>query len=348
MKSGSRILSYIVGNKIGHGAFGEIYSAIDERTGILWALKTEQNSASKKTLAFEFQIIAQVQSSPHFPRLGVFGQGRDFSFFSMELLGPSLSNIVKRIPNHKLSLSTSVRSAYHILKCIESLHIFGIVHRDIKPGNILTREGTDHPLCLIDFGLSRVYVNPQTGQHLLPRARVGFRGTKAYASRHAHFGEDLSRRDDLISWFYLSLELIVGYLPWRGINDKATILALKDNFDVGQTISPFAPELFEIWRHISSLGFTDTPNYALMYNSLKRILTRIGAKLDDPFEWADMLHEARKTVTQPLENLIGGPDATRIDRVELVDDNLEARLLGPNVTVQPPFSHMSDSSSCCC
>ena len=310
-------------------------------------MKTEQNSAVKKTLSFEFQILAQVQSSPHFPRLGILGHGPDFSFYSMELLGPSLSHFLKKIPEHKFNLSTAVRASFHILKCIEAFHIFGFVHRDIKPGNILTREGLENPLCLIDFGLARVYVNSATGQHLPRRPRVGFRGTKVYASCHAHRGEDLSRRDDLISWFYLTLEFIQGYLPWRGISDKATILTLKENFDVGQTVSPLAPELFEVWRHISSLRYEDTPNYGSIYTSLRRILTRIGANMDDPFEWHEMLHEARRAVAMPLETLTGGIDASKIESIETMTDSIETHLLGPKITVHPPFSHISDSSECC-
>jgi len=348
MKNGSRILNYIVGSKIGRGAFGEIYSAIDEHTGILWALKTEKSTANKKTLSFEFQILAQIQSSPHFPRLGILGHGPGFSFFSMELLGPSLTQIMKKIPNHRFNIETAVRASFHILKCIESLHIYGFVHRDIKPGNILTREGTDHPLCLIDFGLSRVYINPNNGHHLPPRRRVGFRGTKAYSSRYAHLGEDLSRRDDLISWFYLSLELIIGYLPWRGLSEKEQILALKDNFDIGQTVSPIAPELFEIWRYVSSLSFFDTPNYAQIYGILLSFLSRIGSKFSDQYDWAEILHNTRMTVVQPLEALVAEGNHESINSISTVDDNIEAHLMGPNITAPPPFSQMSEEQPCCC
>ncbi|EAY23250.1 CK1 family protein kinase [Trichomonas vaginalis G3] len=348
MKTGSNLLSYIIGEKIGVGAFGEIYSAIDDRTGILYAIKTETSDAVKKTLAFEFQIIAQIQSSPHFPRLGVFGHGHGFSFFSMELLGPSLSGIIKRLPEHRLSLSTAVRSSLHILKCIESLHIFGIVHRDIKPSNILTREGTDYPLCLIDFGLSRVYIDSSNGQHLPPRPHVGFRGTKPYASIHAHKGHDLSRRDDLISWFYLATELIAGYLPWRSVTDKGVIMALKQKFQVKEILSPIAPELLEVWDHITSLDFYAAPNYHMIFERLEQILKRIKAHMDDPFEWAGLLHEARKIVTKPLENLIGGPEMNHVQYIETVSDNINERLLGPYITANPPFSQCSESSDACC
>jgi tau tubulin kinase len=62
---------------------------------------------------------------------------------------------------------------------------------------------------LIDFGLARKYVN-EDGSHMAARSDASFRGSTAYASVHAHRNEDLSRRDDLWSWFYMLLELVEG------------------------------------------------------------------------------------------------------------------------------------------
>jgi hypothetical protein len=62
---------------------------------------------------------------------------------------------------------------------------------------------------LIDFGLARKYLNDD-GSHMEPRPEASFRGSTAYASVHAHRDEDLSRRDDLWSWFYMLLELVEG------------------------------------------------------------------------------------------------------------------------------------------
>lgn len=62
---------------------------------------------------------------------------------------------------------------------------------------------------LIDFGLARKYVD-EDGSHMAPRSGASFRGSTAYASLHAHRNEDLSRRDDLWSWFYMLLELVEG------------------------------------------------------------------------------------------------------------------------------------------
>lgn len=345
LQQGSRVLDLLIGPPIGRGAFGEIYSSIDVKTGIIWALKTESNDARRKTLKFEFQVIAQVQSSPCFPRLGVFAISDRFSFISEEFLGPSLSHILKRLPSKRFTLSTALRASYHILKCIESFHVFGFVHRDIKPGNILTREGTENPLCLIDFGLARVYVNPQTGQHLPQRKHVGFRGTRAYASKNAHNGHDLSRRDDLISWFYLTYEFIVDLLPWRGEQDKQTILDLKNNFDIESKVRSIAPELTLIWDHINSLAFEETPNYKFISQCLlAKFEQTVGGRMDDPYDWSEMLHKHRNIVAKALENMQPMKDA----QINISDTGIQQRLLDPGRKFESPFSNMTDSDTCGC
>ncbi|EAX99747.1 CK1 family protein kinase [Trichomonas vaginalis G3] len=310
LEIGTRVCDYIIGPKIGQGAFGEIYCAIDQNTGILWALKTESSLVNKKVLPYEYQVLDKIQESPHFPRVGMMGTGPEYSFFSMELLGPSISHILKSIPGNKFTFSTAIRASYHMLKCIEALHIYGYVHRDIKPGNILTREGTEHPLCLIDFGLARCFVNPETGMHLLQRPPSGFRGTRAYASLHAHYGEDLARRDDVISWFYSAYEFITGTLPWKKSSDSSETQQMKEHFDPSEALSTIAPEMIKVWKHILTLEFMDMPNYGLCYRAMAAICKRCNIKLNDPFDWGAYLHSHRQKVAQSLKSFgdkLNGP-----------------------------------------
>lgn len=345
---GSNFMDYLIGPKIGQGAFGEIYLAIDTKTGILWAIKTENNEAKRKTLEFEYQVLAQIQSSPHFPRLGIFGKCSAFSFYSMEILGPSITNILKLIHDNRFSFSTTIRTIYHMLKCIESFHIFGLVHRDIKPGNILTREGHEHPLCLVDFGLSHVYVDPQTGKILPPRKHLGFRGTKVYASIHAHKGEDLGRRDDLMSWFYVSMELLTGHLPWRGKNDKNEVLRIKMHYNVQEAIGNKIPEMVTIYQLLSRLSFSDTPNYAQIFALLDTAMKRNHIKMDDPYDWSDILHSQRQKTAHALENLTVKYKLNSVKPVaDLNDISMNTPLL-PHISASAPFSQREDDPECCC
>jgi len=349
LQPGSQFLGFMIAQKIGKGQFGEIYSAIDQETGIIWALKIESSNVERKTLAFEFQVLAQIQSSPSFPRLGIFGTGPEFSFYSMEFLGPSVSGILKVLPEHRLSLSSAFRASYFALKAIESFHCFGFIHRDIKPGNLLTREGYENPICLIDYGLSRVYVDSQTGKHLEPRKNIGFRGTKAYASPRAHQGEDLSRKDDLISWYFMFVELLFGPLPWRGATNSSAIYRLKVSFDARSFTASLGPELFGIWQCILSLGYKDKPNYQLIYDEMRSLFVKNSIKMDEQYDWAPIIKEMRSKIAQRASTYSPTVhNCPKIGRVKMEQEGIETALLHPSMTVSSPFSDEEPAGCCCC
>ncbi|EAY16848.1 Casein kinase I, putative [Trichomonas vaginalis G3] len=266
----------------------------------------------------------------------------------MEILGPSISNILKLIHDNRFSFSTTIRTIYHMLKCIESFHIFGLIHRDIKPGNILTREGHEHPLCLVDFGLSHVYIDPNSGKILPPRKRLGFRGTKVYASIYAHQNEDLGRRDDLLSWFYVSMELLVGSLPWRGKTDKYEILQMKLNYNVQEAIGNKVPELVTIYNLLSRLSFADTPNYAQIYQLLDTAMKRNHISMDDPYDWSDILHSQRQKTAHALENLTIKYKLTSVKADKALNEITLHTPLLPHISAAAPFRQADDDSACCC
>jgi hypothetical protein len=163
--------------------------------------------------------------------------------------------------------------------------------------------------------------------------------------------QDLSRRDDLISWFYLSFELIIGPLPWRRCADKSQILYYKENFEIRHRVDSKAPELFLIWQYIAKLGFFDAPNYSLIYGYLTKLMKRMGFNMTDPFDWSELIHRYRQSVAASFLDGKEGKPLANVEEVALLGDGgLTGRLLSPNITVPPPFSHLSepDDCGCCC
>lgn len=73
---------------------------------------------------------------------------------------------------------------------------------------------------VIDFGLSKRYVHPHTGEHILIKKHKGLIGTARFASINAHLGLEQSRRDDLQSLGYLIIYLAKGDLPWQKMKAK--------------------------------------------------------------------------------------------------------------------------------
>lgn len=274
------LLQYIIGEKIGRGTFGEVYNAKDTKTGEIVAIKIEPHTSRKRYLEHEFKILTQLQSSLMFPRCGIFGVTPEFRFYSMELLGPSITQIFKKIP-----IESGIIVMQESLKALEQLHLRGFVHRDIKPGNIITRNKRDTPICIIDFGLTRQYIDTETGKHCLHEENAGFRGSKAYASINAHHFCTVSRKDDLISWYYVMIELLCGKLPWRGVQDNDELIYLKSQFNVKKFTHNVGPELSDIWTSISYLHFDEKPNYKYIYEKIDDMKRRIGITGNEHHVW---------------------------------------------------------------
>lgn len=93
---------------------------------------------------------------------------------------------------------------------------------------------------------------------------VGWRGTTRYGSLQAHLKQDLSRKDDVESWFYLLVELSKGSLPWRLKTDRALVQASKMSArtDTRTTfLEKCSKEYDEILTIVDSLTFPDVPPY---------------------------------------------------------------------------------------
>ncbi|KAH0788260.1 CK1 family protein kinase [Histomonas meleagridis] len=283
MLEGKTIGNLVVGTKIGQGSFGEIYVARDSTDNKMCALKVEPKTSQRKILDFEISIFKLISPNLYFPLYYSSGKTDDSTWLAMELLGPSLSSVVKRIESHHLSFSTGIRVVTFIFEAIQKIHEFGIIHRDIKPSNVLLRRSNEMPIALIDFGLSRFYID-KNKKHLPPREHPGFRGTAIYASPNAHIHQELSRRDDLISWYYLTIDLMIG-LPWKRAESRAEILHMKRRLQVGEIGSQIAPQFSTIWSMISILNYEDCPDYDKIKELLREAKEEHGVKDTDKWDW---------------------------------------------------------------
>lgn len=111
------------------------------------------------------------------------------NYLVMDLLGRSLEDLFNYC-GRKFSLKTVLLISYELISRIETVHSRGkLVHRDIKPENFLLGRGRDrHTIFIIDFGLAKLFENPNTARHILMRKGYSLTGTARYASVNAHQG----------------------------------------------------------------------------------------------------------------------------------------------------------------
>ena len=264
---GFRIDRFRVYKVLGHGGFGQIYAVQDIQTNKDYALKYETADSTEKGLVVEERILQSLKFSKSFPNIIYSGLFNSHKFMVIELLGPSLSNVRRQLSGKCYSKYSATYLSFYTLCCVEKFHKCGYIHRDVKPGNFLIRPDWGHPICMIDFGLSTRYLDKNTGQHI-PMQKGHFVGTCKYASMNAHEGVELSRRDDMISWFYSCVEFYAGKLPWPASKDKAATYEKKKRTPEDALFRKIPDYFHQIYDHIFGLEFEETPDYQMIKDIL--------------------------------------------------------------------------------
>lgn len=295
---GTVVDDYQIQSHIGSGGFGDIYTVINLKKPELplAAMKVEYLDAEKQGLEDEIEFLEKLQDSNYFPKFIASGKTNSCIYLVMELLGPSVSTMRRACEGRHYSTYSLLKIAAEMVKCIEDFHSHGFVHRDIKPANFLIRANREHPVCLIDFGLSKLYINPVTKAHIPFSDDAGFTGTCRYASVHAHDNFELSRRDDLLSWFYSTIELAEGRVPWPGSKDRDLTEEMKKKSRAAELCKGLPDEFIEIYRRLRALKFEEAPPYAHILMLIHRAIDRLCSH-PYLFDWEVLSEDTIKSIS---------------------------------------------------
>eukprot|EP01105_Mastigella_eilhardi_P026644 TRINITY_DN779_c0_g2_i5.p1 TRINITY_DN779_c0_g2~~TRINITY_DN779_c0_g2_i5.p1 ORF type:complete len:441 (+),score=119.70 TRINITY_DN779_c0_g2_i5:59-1324(+) len=282
---------YVLGKKIGSGAFGDIYQCVDIGTGQQYGVKLEPIKSKHPQLFYEYKVYKLLQGGLGIPQVVWFGVEGDFNVMVMELLGPSLEDLFAFCGQH-LSLKTVLMLADQMMRRVEFVHTRNFLHRDIKPDNFLMGVGVrSTQVYIIDFGLAKRFRDVKTRAHIPYKENKSLTGTARYASVNAHLGIEQSRRDDLESIGYVLMYFLRGSLPWQGLKADnkhqkyERISEKKLATTVEQLCKGFPPELTTFLKYTKSLRFEDKPDYSYLRKLLRDLFIREGYKYDGMYDW---------------------------------------------------------------
>jgi serine/threonine-protein kinase len=217
---GAQLDNYRILEKVGEGGMGSVYRAIDvmlERDVALKFLRPELSREPELVQRFRAEAVMLARLNHHFiaPIFGLHRYG-DELFIAMEYVpGETLDARLKRIQRFTPDEAMHVTSM--VLQALDYAHRLGVVHRDIKPGNvIITPAGT---LKVMDFGIARVI-----GQERRTRAGA-IVGTIAYMAPEQIQGMDADQRADIYSVGTLLYEMLTGHVPFQADTDWALMQA---------------------------------------------------------------------------------------------------------------------------
>jgi serine/threonine protein kinase len=227
---GAVISRYRITGKLGTGGMGVVYEAEDTHLPRKVALKfLPEEMASDPDAVRRFRREAEtiaLLNHPHICTIYDIGEHDGQAFIAMECVeGVNLKTYISR---KTLETAELVDISLQVTRALEAAHDRGIVHRDIKPGNIVVADGGT--IKVLDFGLARRFRNIETGELGLEGSTMPGRpmGTANYMAPERILQMPLDPRSDLFSLGVVMYEMATGRLPFAGASPSETVTNVLD------------------------------------------------------------------------------------------------------------------------
>ena len=248
---GTRLGPYEVVAKLGEGGMGEVYRARDlrlERTVAIKVLPQLVRDDPERRERFEREARAVAAlNHPNICTLHDIGHDSGLDFLVMELVeGETLQ---KRLERGAMPLDQALRTAAELASALDRAHRHGIVHRDVKPGNvILTKTGAK----LLDFGLAKLRAPVASNETTLATQRADVTahgtilGTIQYMAPEQLEGDEADARSDIFALGAVLFEMVTGRKAFEGKGQASVIAAILSSTPPGlRKLQPLAPASLE-------------------------------------------------------------------------------------------------------
>jgi serine/threonine-protein kinase len=282
---------YQILDTIGKGGMAIVYRAIDLRTGHSVAIKVlrpEFNQDEEFLSRFQREAEAASKVSHHnIVNLLDVGMDGDSRYLVMEYVqGKTLKDVIR--DKGKLPYATAGQIAIRILSALQHTHRNGIIHRDIKPQNILVQS--EGHIKVADFGIARM-ANSSTltkGDSIM--------GSVHYFSPEQAAGENVAETSDLYSVGVVLYEMLTGQVPFEG--DSPVAVAMQHLHNLPRPISEISPDVPAAVAHVVMVAMEKEPRYR--YQSALEMATELKKALEGK---ADPAYQ--KSDSQPISGLSG-------------------------------------------
>ena len=285
LADGTRLGRYEIRSKIGEGGMGEVYLAQDTKLARRVALKIlPQEFVADKDRMRRFVSEARSVSALNHPNIITIyeiGETKGTHYIATEYIeGETLQTRLKR---ESLSLKSALEIALQVASALEAAHRAGVVHRDIKPDNVMVRQ--DGIVKVLDFGIAKLTatessdVDTEAVTRVQMKTRVGMiLGTAAYMSPEQARGLETDARTDIWSFGCVLYEMLTREKPFQGetMTDVLANIVYREPASIVARRKEAPPELERIVAKTVSKNKDERYQSAKeLFDDLKQLETRM-------------------------------------------------------------------------
>ncbi len=262
---------YHIEAQIGEGGMGTVYKALDkelDRTVALKLIRPEMTMDESVLQRFKQELLlASKITHKHVLRIHDLGEVQGVKFISMAFIeGQDLHHILNT--RGRLSIELALKISRQLLEALEAAHAAGVVHRDLKPQNILVNSAEE--IFVSDFGLAK---SLHAGAAAMTRSGE-FLGTPRYMAPEQVEAKPVDNRTDLYAFGLILYEMVTGDVPFKADSTLALMyMRVKEKPKSPKTLNADIPDY--LVRIILRCLETDP---ALRYQSAKEILGDLDAQ----------------------------------------------------------------------
>ncbi|HEX8920069.1 MAG TPA: serine/threonine-protein kinase [Pyrinomonadaceae bacterium] len=219
---GATLDNYRILEKLGAGGQGEVYKAVDTKLGRTVVVKVLPPDLTVKEANLKrFEREARLASSLDHPNIcTIFDLGEAGNVHYIAMQSIEGRNVRQLVAGRPLELKSALSIAIQVADALASAHLKGIIHRDIKAGNVMVTDSGQAKV--LDFGLAKLLDEEAArseGIHHTELTEIGIPyGTATYAAPEQARGDRVDKRADIFSTGVLLYEMLTGIWPYQGQN----------------------------------------------------------------------------------------------------------------------------------